>query len=150
MYRVFVIHFQPLEYFPPALNFVRYLASREDILVSVSTTQTASQSFRAELDDRVDLRRFDLLDYRTATRIGRALKYIKFAFSTILQIRQSSPDVIVYVDPYSALPGIVYKLLLSRNVKLWIHFSRVFFTPVVCGWNANGESGSFSGAEICF
>jgi len=124
--RISVIHFQPLEWFPPALNFVRYLAAQKLTRVSVLTTRQAGQTFYAELPECIELKTFDMSNYRADSRLRRALKYIQFTFATIRRLWLSKPKVVVYFDPYSALPGIFYKLALNRKVKIWIHFHEYF------------------------
>jgi hypothetical protein len=87
-----------------------------------------------DLGDKVKVRRFDMSNYRGATRIRRALKYIGFTIAAIKRLLVVQPEIIVYFDPYSALPGIFYKLIFNRQAKIWIHFHE-YFSPE---WYSNG------------
>ena len=126
MVKISIIHFQPLEYFPPALNFVRYLSGQDKFLVSVATTRQANQPFRLEIGGKTKVNIFDMSNYQARSRFGRALRYIGFIFATVRQILNSKPDVIVYFDPYSAWPAIIYCMIFNRRVRLWIHFHEYF------------------------
>ena len=134
MLKLQVIHYQPLELFPPALNFIRFLSNRSKTSVSVSTTRRENQVHQVNPPESVELRVTNVPGQASSTRISRALGYLRFAADTTRQLKSNRPGAVVYFDPYSALPGLLYKLLFDRKVTLWIHFHE-YFEP---GWYKNG------------
>lgn len=116
------------------MNFVRYLADQSEIGTRVFTTRKENQTFRADIPERVEIHVTILSGNQFGSRIIRALKYLQFSVMTIFRLLRRRSDVVVYFDPYSAMPGILYHLLTNRKRKLWIHFHE-YFRPE---WYAKG------------
>ncbi len=135
MLNISLIHFQPLEFFPPALNFIRYLSEQKDLCVTVFSSRVDTQRFRADLPENIRMKTLDLANYRQRSKGFRLLTYLHFTASCLRSLISEKPDILIYYDPYSALPGTIYHLLpKKKKAKLWIHFHE-YFAPE---WYANG------------
>ncbi|MBX2939212.1 MAG: hypothetical protein KF880_03960 [Ferruginibacter sp.] len=118
MKKVFVVHFQPLEAYPPGMNFVTFLSKQHDIKLRVS-----SSCLRSDLK----LKPFKL----DAVRISRPgvkhksyfrwVDYVVYYLSTLIQLLLFRPDTVIYFETLSSWPALWYKKI-RRNVRLMVHY----------------------------
>ena len=135
MKRLAVVHYLPLEFYPPAVNFLNAIAKKELLNTKVWTTHnnkkrkvyknpTLSSISRTIAPKKNDYKGF------------RLLKYLLFNFKTFMGLLFFNPEVILYYESYSAGPVYWYLKYFSTNKRLFIHCHE-YFDPQ---WYAKGMS----------
>jgi hypothetical protein len=112
--RIVILHFQPLEKYPPILNLVRDLEKEKTIKVSVLSTKNDKNWFTSSLD----LHRWGKVGSRKWTRY---YTYILFNLLALFYLLIKRPTKVLYNETLSCWPVYWYKKLRS-NIKLYIHF----------------------------
>lgn len=115
--KIAVIHWFPLEQYPPATNLLDYFAAKENWQVSAHSC-TNVRGLLAYENPVVKL-------YRTAFPSGsftnRLLAYLGFPICVFLRLVITRPQVLLYLEPHSALPAFLY-CTLARRCRLFIHY----------------------------
>ena len=135
MKRLAVVHYLPLEFYPPAVNFLNAIAKKELLNTKVWTTHnnkkrkvyknpTLSSISRTIAPKKNDYKGF------------RLLKYLLFNFKTFMGLLFFNPEVILYYESYSAGPVYWYLKYFGTNKRLFIHCHE-YFDPQ---WYAKGMS----------
>lgn len=127
--KIAIIHFQPLEAYPPVMNALRFLPSQiVDLKWSVITT---NRDFGLAVFDpknsAVKIHRLITQSTR-ASRILRLISYIYFYIRAFLVLLMFRPDKVIYYESISSLPAIWYKKLF-KNTGLLIHYHE-YTSPV--------------------
>jgi glycosyltransferase involved in cell wall biosynthesis len=112
-----IVHFSPLEQYPPAQNLIRILCAISGLSVEVHTTQDN----HGRCQDFGETCRV----YRNSNPAGkpplrRLLAYLGFYWMTFLRLLSGSPSAIVYIEPSSAFPVYLYSLL-RPGVPIFLH-----------------------------
>ncbi len=128
--KLVVIHFAPLEFYPPIQNLLQKLAEATGPWkVIVFTTQPALQLLRPFRlpSDRVKLVRIA----RSATTLGPLVRYwnylVFFSWSLLLLIWHR-PDRILYLETISSWPAYIYKRFFKTSCEILIHYHE-YTTP---------------------
>lgn len=124
MDKLSIIHYFPIDYFPPVMNLIDALEEKVDISVSTlqkSNTLTEYSSKRAKI-----YRRFKENKKRGSLFV--LAQYILFSLFTLFQLIRQKPDVVLYYESISAFPAYFYKRFICRKVKLCIHYHE-YITP---------------------
>ncbi len=129
MKRIAVIHYQPLELYPPAMNFIN-CADGDPALpqVDVYTTWCYARirSYQTSCA-MVTIHRIGAKRKQTSF-IGRAWHYWRFYSLTLWLLLRTRPFAVLYFETLSALPALLYKKYFSRKSKLFIHYHE-YMTP---------------------
>ncbi|QDS88883.1 hypothetical protein EC9_30780 [Rosistilla ulvae] len=116
--RVAVVHWFPVEYYPPAMNLLRTLADAPGVEVRAYTCH--NNRGRGVFDSEgVQVARCHFPD-RNVSWFRRLVRYAFFPLLTLLRLLFWWPQVIVYIEPHSALPAFLY-CALNRRAQLLIH-----------------------------
>ncbi|MCB0704398.1 MAG: hypothetical protein KDC34_03775 [Saprospiraceae bacterium] len=120
--RISIIHFQPLEAYPPVMNVLQLLpAQMPDYKWQVFTSQK-SIGLKLFLGDGVNLRINRLITQeRSLGRLSRLLRYFTFNLSAIIKLLRFRPGQIIYFETISAFPAIFYKWLFPKT-RVYIHY----------------------------
>ena len=125
--KIAVIHQQPLELFPPAVNFLDFLdqsrPDRELVLVLTTGTELNDQLYS---NKHATIKRL-YTNRRNVGFLARLAKFSSFITKAFLDLIKFKPDVIVYFESHSALPVFLYQIF-RRNMKLFIHYHE-YMTP---------------------
>lgn len=119
MIKLVVIHFQPIEYYPPVLNLVRTLGTKiGEVNIDVLTTEPdrLDSFFEADKSTIHRLTKFDGIQHKWT----RKWRIIKFYFSSFFKLTLLNPNKIVVYETNSVLPSLLYKLI-KKNVYLHLH-----------------------------
>jgi len=117
-----IIHFQPIEKYPPASNFIRLLAAGSSLQnkVRLITTDPGNGTLKIDIPG-VQIHRVAKL--RTAmSRASRMILYIRFLISSILLLSWQRPSTLLYYETLSAGAPLIYKRLLNPSCRLFIHY----------------------------
>ena len=129
MPKLAILHFSPIELYPPALNWIHFLAERlpADWEVDLYTMHPpAAYPAFASPSPRIRIRRYGSTD--SVRGVVRYLGYALFHLRTLFSLAVRRPDRVLYFETLSALPALVYKRWLRRNSRLYIHYHE-YTTP---------------------
>lgn len=128
MKKIALIHFLPLEYYPPVTNMINYLAEELNTNVALSVFSTHNTKDRAVFNN------IKVKIHRTAQSEGdrnkliRLLKYIYFQLFVLLKLIIVRPEKILYYESLSSFPVYVYRKIINRKTKIYIHYHE-YTTP---------------------
>lgn len=109
-----LIHFQPLEQYPPVMNCIRDLEKTKVTELKIFTTHTKNNWFSSTY-----------LIYRlgnyTSSKWARYWTYLLFNLTCLLFLCVYRPKKVLYYETYSAWPVYWYKKLFP-SVLVFIHF----------------------------
>jgi len=115
-----LIHFHPLELYPPVMNMLNYL-SREytgEIKVFTHLSSRYDRQFEA---DNISFVRNREISGRSV--VGRQWAYLYFVIRVFFHLLRIRPDTIFYYETNSALPVyLYYKLFRRAKTRLLIHY----------------------------
>lgn len=117
MIRLAIVHWMPVEMYPPLINLLRCFADSNKFEVVLHTTANprVSEVYRHP----------GVVIRRSPTAVGKGLvrrvwHYVSFNIGTFLRLLSGRPDVILYVEPASAFPVWLHSQV-RRRVPLFIH-----------------------------
>jgi hypothetical protein len=145
---IVIIHFQPLELYPPIQNLLSVLNEQKHSkkIITITTSQSAISNFGFGLSESNQIIRVDV---HSKSRIIRLIKYIQFYFFTFFKLLQLKPLKVIYFESISALPAILYKKMFQKT-ELFVHYHE--YTTLneysngmqIVKWNQNFEKKSFN------
>jgi hypothetical protein len=116
---VLILHWFPLEQFPPAQNLLNVLGSKEQLeVVCCSTRKPNDYHFFSH--DHITIKR----SYFPSTGSNiffRVLRFLSFPWLCLWTAFWTRPSVLIYYEPHSAIAAFVC-LLLNPRCRLLIHF----------------------------
>jgi len=121
-----IIHFLPLEYYPPVTNLLDYLVNYpsnkfEKIKVFSTTNNKKRKNYQFPIQlPHKSIRRTPFPNEKNNS-ISRIIKYLKFNLQTLILLTFLKPDKILYFESYSAWPVYVYARYINRKVRIFIH-----------------------------
>ena len=117
-HRLCILHWMPVEDFPPAMNMVKYFGQQHDWEVSLCTN-------RHHLDRPEFLHETGEVIrgvFPTGTSgIRRLLAYASFHLKSFVHLMKTRPDTILYIEPHSVFP-VVLSRLFTRRARIFAHF----------------------------
>lgn len=126
MLKLTVIHFQPLEGYPPVLNLLSFLALKPELKVLCLSTKG---SFGYDYENKT-------LSIKRLSKVGvglhplhRALTYILFNLGSLFWLVAKQPEVILYFESISGWATCIYKKYFNKDVRLLIHYHE-YASPV--------------------
>lgn len=117
--KIIIIHFQPLEFYPPIQNLLSVMKNSEmnkDILV-ISTTQTKLDSYNLN-SESITISRINTY---SSNRLNRLLRHFHFYILSLYKLIRYRPGTVLYFESISAFPAIVYKLFFKKK-RLLVHY----------------------------
>ena len=125
MSKIAVVHYMPLEYYPPVTNFLDVVLEEPKLEIKVFSTKNnknRKEYSNAKLN-KINRSPFPAPGENTVIRL---YKYLAFNISCFLRLVQYNPKTILYYETYSAGPVYWYLRLFGRNKKLKIHYHEYF------------------------
>jgi hypothetical protein len=114
--KVAIIHYQPLEKYPPAMNFINAIGKMNFVKCKVFTTIINNSAWFSE--KKTAIHRFSI---QHTTSLGRYWGYLKFNYKCFLQLLVYKPSVVFVFETYSVFPTYLYKILAPKS-KVHIHY----------------------------
>ncbi|TRZ44995.1 glycosyltransferase family 4 protein [Robertkochia solimangrovi] len=124
MKKLAVIHFLPLEDYPPILNLLAILDDDPEIITKAYSTQKFKKVESPTLKN-VEIQRSKLPTLKS-NRIVRSLYYINFIWKTLRGLIAYRPDLILYYDPFSIGPIYLYSKYFNPNSIVLGHYHELF------------------------
>lgn len=128
MKKLAIIHFNILEYYPPAMNFINILSNKlnENFKV-IFITNKSNLVLKNFSISKIEIIRTIKISKQTI-RIFRLIKYIYFNLFTLFRLVIYKPDKILYYETHSSYPVYFYKKYVNKNVRVFIHYHE-YMTP---------------------
>lgn len=123
MPKIALIHFNPLELYPPVMNWLHYLAGRpaEGLEVEVFTTH-ATQKAMAFASPAPFIRIVRIGATPEPSSARRYLTYLRFFTGVTRRLATWRPDGVLYYETFSSFPALFYKRLLRPSCRLFVHY----------------------------
>lgn len=121
--KLVVIHFSPLELYPPAQNFLNFSVDQPGFdEVFVFTTAANSQvlsKFYAK--GNLKIYRFGKSG-KELTALRRYWNYFLFYSLTFVHLLMKQPVTVFYYETLSSLPALLYKKFFSKQARVFVHY----------------------------
>lgn len=122
MKRLAIIHFNPIDKYPPAINLIRQLNDTGRFTINVFTTKWGTLNHEW-YDDCANVKLIYVSKRKPAvSRVLRMLSYIYFLLYVILALIRLSPGKVLYYETISAGPALFFKWIKGAKVDLLIHY----------------------------
>ncbi|MEP7278879.1 MAG: hypothetical protein ABI813_09575 [Bacteroidota bacterium] len=122
--KIAIFHFNPIEKFPPIMNFIRVLENNlpNKVHIVVFTTRDASsKSLFQSANKRIRIRRI-CLSGLYVNPLLRYFNYLRYFFTSLLYGLFSAPDKFFYYESVSALVPLLLKMYWLKKAPLYIHY----------------------------
>lgn len=116
-----IIHFQPLEKYPPIINLLDYLSSvnHKKKITVFTTKQSGSSRTNDYINANIQIVRLKSVSANSS--IAKLLQYLFFYLKIFFKIAYIKPSSILYYETLSALPAYWYKTIV-RKCSILIHY----------------------------
>ncbi|HVU57441.1 MAG TPA: hypothetical protein VHD83_20400 [Puia sp.] len=122
MRRLSIIHFAPIEWYPPVMNWLNYLASEwPECEVRVYTLRSHKPEERFEPANGV-IRVIRPVTVSYGGTVARSLSYFLFYLRALLGLITWRPGAVLYYETMSSLPALIYKRWFGKKARLLIHY----------------------------
>jgi hypothetical protein len=116
-----VIHFNPLELFPPITNLLDYLGKNTAKKIIVLSTQCRRERMLEPYKSKVQ----NITIKRTPGIVPashfRIFNYSYFYLYTLFILMKDKPESVLYYETISSWPALMYKKLRGNKVKIFVH-----------------------------
>lgn len=127
MRHLVILHFLPIELYPPILNFSKVISDnivdRNDIKVILITTKPQNELELFE-DNRIKVIRLNGIRYEM-NLFRKTLQYIYIYLNMLIKLMVHRPKVTMYYGSLSSLPVSIYSVF-SRRMKIFVHYHELF------------------------
>jgi hypothetical protein len=110
-----IVHFQPLEVYPPVMNVINSMVLQSFNAQVISTPCSYGSCFT---NNNIELLR---INRRFGNLLGRYFWYLQFAIQGFWNILKFRPNVILYYESYSVFPVFLYSFLFT-DTRIFIHY----------------------------
>jgi hypothetical protein len=128
--KAFIIHFAPIELYPPVQNLLRELergqGTAKVLVLTTANRNRALNVFRSD-SQKVKIFRFGAAD-QSMNAFYRYWNYFKFYLGCLLMLMRHRPGRVLYFETLSSFPVYIYKRFLKRHSQVLIHYHE-YSTP---------------------
>lgn len=124
-----LVHFNPLELFPPAMNMANYFESKMDNgIVKIFTTNAQKAPFVfVSNGGSLSITRLGWTG-QSLSFLKRLITYLWFNLGVLSWMIIRRPSAVLYCETISAFAPVFYKKYINKGVKLMIHYHE-YMTP---------------------
>ncbi len=112
-----ILHFQPIEYYPPTQNLINNFPLDGIRLFVLTTFSSRIECFKKSKVKFLRLVNFE----NSSNSIIRNIKIIWFNIISVFQLIRIGPSSILVFETWSIFPAFIYKFI-QPSVKLLVHF----------------------------
>lgn len=124
MNKVAVIHYAPIELYPPTTNFLNTFNDKQTHIYVF--TCYPKKNLELYVNDKISIKRFPMPGQEFV--LTRLFKYFYFNLSVFFSLIKIKPRRILYYETYSAFPVYLYKKFINSSVEVYIHCHE-YFSP---------------------
>ncbi len=123
MRKLAIIHFNPIESYPPVMNWLNYLAGHSKGQIGVRVITMDVPEGHARFDPPAgDIKIIRAGRSKKQNSLSRYWNYLVFYTRATGQLIGWRPDTVLYYETLSALPAVLYKRWINRGSRLLIHY----------------------------
>lgn len=118
---IFIIHFQPLERFPPVINLLNYLGDTTDTpVVVISTSGKKGSPLKPYTGkwENITIKRTPCIIPGSFLRLFHYAAFYLYSLFLLIKVK---PVSVLYFETLSSWPALMYKKLRGDKVKLLLH-----------------------------
>ncbi|MBS1541755.1 MAG: hypothetical protein JSS73_13975 [Bacteroidetes bacterium] len=129
MKKLVILHFGPLEWYPPVQNVVQVLAGEPffDRIVVITTHSQSYLPLFSLSSERVVIHRLGYSGGRM-NKLKRLFYYGWFYLVSLWLLLKTRPAQVLYFETLSSWPAYIYKRFFFRNCRIFIHYHE-YVTP---------------------
>lgn len=119
---VIILHFNPLERYPPIINLINYLtenSKQQFIVISTKDRKGSNLQPYKNFSENVAIKRTTAVVPSSASRV---FSYVYFYSYCLYLLVRHQPRSVFYLETISAWPALIYKKLRGKKVKLFVHY----------------------------
>ncbi len=116
-----ILHFQPLEKYPPVMNMLDFLAAHATETIYVISRKNNSSGVLSNYSSRKNIRVIRTGWFKDTGPL-RLVNYVLFYVQAFLVLLKQKPKAVLYYETLSAWPALWYKKLKGNNLKLLVHY----------------------------
>lgn len=119
--KMVVVHFNPLEKYPPAVNLLRYLSSQKEIPIDIKvmTTKLNPVSWLVQI---IGVKRINIKWKPNQRKLLRLWAYVIFNLQVLSQLIRTKPELVLYYETLSSWAPVFYKRFFRKSTRLFIHY----------------------------
>jgi hypothetical protein len=127
--KIFLIHYHPLEQYPPAMNMIDFFSNEKKIKLKVCSTKPALLR-NLQLYASTGIASVDIIRpiSQHKNKYKRYFGYLVFHLVCLFRIIAFRPSTIMYIDTLSSWPALFYKKIINKKVKMIVHYHE-YTTP---------------------
>ncbi len=118
---IVILHFQPLELYPPIQNLLNELSDKSTENVIVFTTWSSEKLTPLHFEGRIRIIRLGRSGKRVETW-QRFLGYFFFYIGATFILLLKRPAKVLYFETLSSFPVYLYKRFVNRSCEVFIHY----------------------------
>jgi hypothetical protein len=116
--KIAYVHILPIEYYPPAINTLKLIAAQGwNVRAWTSTNERHLQAWQSD-NPQIVRHAYATPDERGYQRL---LTYLRWHITAARQLSKWQPDVLISVEPHSAIAVWLYYRLFRGRARLFIH-----------------------------
>ena len=116
--RLAIVHWFPVEYYPPVTNLMNCFATNANLQIVAYTSHNVRQR-TPYTNENCQIRRYGL-PLPSQNRLLQLWRYLYFPLAVFFELVWQRPQAILYFEPQSALPVVLYSLVAKR-CRILIH-----------------------------
>lgn len=116
-----ILHFQPLEKYPPVMNMLNFLAANASETIYVVSRKNSNPEVLANYAAHKNIKIIRTGWFKDAG-VLRLVNYALFYMQACMLLLKRRPAVVLYYETLSAWPALWYKKLKGTKVKLLAHY----------------------------
>ncbi len=118
MKKIAILHFQPLDLYPPVLNLIALLNQHTGFSFTV---YTSASEFKKKIGagPHIKIKYWGVMGASASWK--RLWHYVKFNAGTTLHLLYLRPSTVMYYESYSAFPALVYQWIFPKT-RLLVHY----------------------------
>jgi hypothetical protein len=116
--RLAVVHWFPIEYYPPVTNILNYFSHDSEFRITCFTSHN-TKGREPFLSSGCPIYRYGF-PQQGQTLFRRIFFYVLFPVAVFLRLLWFRPQAILYMEPQSVMPVFLYTLL-ARRCRIFIH-----------------------------
>ena len=119
--KIFIIHFQPLELYPPIMNIIDFLKKEQGIQLTIISNKKSVKNRLSQYNpgQGVKILRPGM---QTDHSLFRYLNYFSFYITGLILLLWYRPKTVFYFETLSSWPALMYKKIRGKRVRVMVHY----------------------------
>lgn len=119
---VIILHFNPLERYPPIINLINYLgqnSKKQFIVISTKERKISKLLAYKNSSEHITIKRTTAV---IPGSVFRVFSYVYFYSYCLYLLIRKQPCSVLYFETISGSPALIYKKIRGKKVKLFVHY----------------------------